>query len=371
MALKIVNNSVVEHATHLAFYENIFPQLKHLEGKGVNERFLTEGDPRSCNEIDIPRMLPIKPHYRTLGAVSNGGFKNTRNTTGGYVNDSVFYSVTLNHVFDEVVSLPYTLIASNAVDFAGAINSNITSSFAQTLNAFTWASQIYAMAQVVTADDVTVWDKTTTAAAAFTDANALLTEGDMSIGVRSVPADRRQAFISTKFNSAIKSMYSTNASDLAVQINATGFVNPYGLSEGKRVDTRTGLCGLYDGVVMTLITKAEMSDVADILGISNDTTAAKTLFDEIEGFIVYGDATIRGVAGPAIEVHDDAYAYSTKVFAPFAKFGVGVLSGKSVKVISNKAWTATDIATLKSKVSIADGLSAVGDGTNYSSQEKI
>ena len=369
MALKQINNSVVEHATHLAFYENLFPQLKHIEGKGVNERFLNPDDPTTCNSIDIPRLLPIKGHFRTLGSSNNGGFRNTRNADGGYVNDSVYYTIQLNHVFDESTSLPYSLITSNAVDFAAAVNANITSSFAQTLNAYTWATQLVQFAKDTTAvaDGVVAWTGSTTAASAFTSANALLTEGDMSIGLRSVPADRRQAFVSTKFDGALKSMYSTNASDLAVQINATGFVNPYGLTESKRVDSRTGLAGLYDGVVLTLITKAEMGDVKEYLG---NVEGVNTLIDTIEGIIVYGDATIRGVAGPHIAVNNDPYNYGSRVFAPYAKFGVGVLSGKTVKLIVSTAWTATNLTTMKG-ASLVDGVSAIGDGTNYSKQSNI
>ena len=54
MALAQVNGNVVEHASLLAFYENYFPQIKHIEGKGVSERYITDQDPKKVNEIDIP-----------------------------------------------------------------------------------------------------------------------------------------------------------------------------------------------------------------------------------------------------------------------------------------------------------------------------
>lgn len=365
MALKFLDNAVIEQATCLAFYENLFPQLKHIEGKGVNQKFLAEGDPTRANSIDIPRVLPIKPHYRTLGASNNGSWKNEENRKGGKVIESTFYTVALNHVFDEAQSLPYTLISSNAVDFSNAVNSILTDSFAQTLNAFTWASQLYKFFQDnAKVDDAVFYYSGSNASSVFTDANASLSEGDLSIGAAAIPADKRQAFISNSYNSALKSQYSTNAADLAVMINSTGFINPFSQNEDRRVDTRTGLAGIYDGVVMTTITKNEMGYVEEILG-AGDTE--KALLDAICGIIVYGDATIRGVVGPSIQVKEDPAQYATKIFTPYAKFGVGVLSGKTIKLITSTKYTDANLTTLKG-LKIADGLSSVGDGSTYSSQ---
>lgn len=147
-------------------------------------------------------------------------------------------------------------------------------------------------------------------------------------------------------------------------INSTGFINPFSQSEGKRVDTRTGLAGIYDGVVMTTITKNELGYVEEILG-AGDTE--KTLLNAICGIVVYGDATIRGVVGPSIQVKDDPTQYATKIFTPYAKFGVGVLSGKTIKLITSTKYTDANLTTLKA-LKIADGLSSVGDGSTYSTQ---
>lgn len=364
MALTIENLNIVEGLTHKAFYENLFPKLKHIDGKGVAESFLATTDPKSCNTISVPRVLPVKPNYRTLGASNNGGWKNTKNYNGGAVIESTTYDIVLNHVFDENTELPYTLVTSNAVTFNNSINSAIVDCFASTLNVFTWASQLYAFFKdnSTVADSVYTYGGSVTASSAFVDANASLSNGDLSIGALSIPFDKRQAFVSTKLNSAIKAQYATNASDLATMINATGFINPFTQTEDKRVTADTGLCGLYDGVVMTLITTPEYSMVLDCLGASGNV---KTLLANVEGFIVYGGATIRGVAGPDIEVGTDPYQHGSLVFKPYAKFGVGVLSGKTIKLITSSALTAENLATIKAGISIADGLSSVGDGSTY------
>lgn len=363
MALTIQDRNIIETATHKAFYENVFPKLKHIEGKGVVEKFLATDDPTRCNEISVPRVLPTKPNFRKLGASNNGGWLNEHNYNGGSIVESTVYNILLNYIFDETTELPYSLVTSNDVDFKNALQSSIIDCFATTINTFTWASQLSKFfADSTDTSSIYVYDGTkVTAAQAFCDANADLSNGCIEIGAFAVPYDKRQAFVSTKLNSALKSQYSTNASDLAVMINATGFVNPFTQTEGKRVDSSTGLCGLYDGVVMTLWTTAEIENVKSCLGASGTTSTA---IDKIQGMIVYGDATIRGVAGVNVEVNEDPVQYKSLIFKPYAKFGVGVLSGKSIKLIASTAITSDELTALK-KLAVADCLESDGDGESY------
>lgn len=371
MALAQLNGNVVEHASLLAFYENYFPQIKHIEGKGVTERYITDQDPKKVDSIDVPRILPMKAHARKIGGASNGGWINTRNAQGGYSPEAVFYTVALNRVFDEDVLLPYTLLTSSKLEFKTAVNKIITDSFAQTINGYTWAGQFkkFFDDNTAVADSVFVYNGTTvTACKAFQDANSKFLDGDMSIGALAIPSDEKQAFISPALNTAMKDSYATNGANLAIQINATGFLNPFTQAESTRVDTRTGLLGMYDGVVLTLFNKEERSLVYEILGLTVSDTDEKTILDKIQGMIVYAGTTVRGVAGLSLEVNKDPYNNGTYIFAPYAKFGVGVLSGKSIKMIANDTITDANLATVKAKIAIADVLSAVGDGTNYSSQ---
>jgi hypothetical protein len=371
MALAQLNGNVVEHASLLAFYENYFPQIKHIEGKGVTERYITDQDPTKVDSIDIPRLLPMKAHARKIGGASNGGWINTRNANGGYSPEAVFYTVQLNRVFDEDVLLPYTLLTSSKLEFKTSVNKVITDSFAQTINGYTWAGQFkkFFDDNAVSAGAVFTYNGTTvTACKAFQDANSTFLDGDMSIGALAISSEEKQAFISPALNTAMKDSYATNGANLAIQINATGFMNPFTQSQSARVDTRTGLLGLYDGVVLTLFNNEERKLVYEILGLTSSDTDELAILNKIQGMIVYAGTTVRGVAGLSLEVNKDPYNNSTYVFAPYAKFGVGVLSGKSIKMIANGDITDANLATVKAKIAIADVLSAVGDGTNYSTQ---
>ena len=49
-------------------------------------------------------------------------------------------------------------------------------------------------------------------------------------------------------NRIMKSQYLQNASEASARILANGFMNPFDGRESDRIDSRTGMCGMYDGV---------------------------------------------------------------------------------------------------------------------------
>ena len=371
MALVQKNGFDVEHGTSLVVYENLFPSIKHIEGKGVTSKYVN-GDVAKMDSVDVTRILPKKPNFRTIGAVSNGGFHNTNNANGGNSPESVHYTVALNHVFDEDTSVAGTQIMETQVAFKEFVNKNITDCFALTLNAFTWATQLYGYIDEADTTAQATPSGSKTAAEAFQDVVALLADGDMSIGAWNIQPQDCQAFITPTLNAALKSQYATNASEAAAQINATGFINPFNQAEGKRVDYRSGILGIYDGVLLSSINSAEMDLVCEILGLTASDTTEIALVKLIKGFVVYGGATLRGVAGPQIEVNKDPYHNGGVVFAPLAKFGVAQLSGKSVKAITSTALTAANFTTLKAKVALIDGMSSAYTGADrkFSSNSK-
>ena len=149
-----------------------------------------------------------------------------------------------------------------------------------------------------------------------------------------------------------------NASEASARILATGFMNPFSGQETARIDSRTGLCGMYDGVGLYLLnesTKAIVYIYLGVAGTSNDAdttlVACRSALDKIAGFIVYGAGTCRGIAvAPTITVSPEPYNAQMVVIAPLMKMGVDVLHGASIKVITNAALTADEVAKLVNKV---------------------
>lgn len=358
MAFVTKNGFDVEKGSSLVVFENLMPSLKHIAGKGVTENFITKDDVTKMDTIDITRILPKKINYRKLGATTNGNYLNEKNWHGGSQPQSTHYTVDLSYLFDEDSIIPYSMTTETPVQFEKIINKNITDCLAQTMNAFTWANQYKAFFDDNTAvtRNVFVYDANTTPARAFVKANAAL-QSDKSIGAFTIPVEERQAFISPDFNADLKSQYATNASEAAAQINATGYINPFTKQEGKRIDARTGVCGLYDGVVMTQMNDIEKENVYEVLGVSDNSTVCG-LLDKIAGFIVYGGATLRGFATQGVQANADPYQANSIVLKPYSKFGCATLSGKSMKVIASDTLTDENLATIKAAISIADNVSS-------------
>ena len=86
MAFVQVNDYDVEHVSNMLAYENLFPAIQHINGKGATDKWTTPKDIESVTYIDIMRVLPYAPEFRQLGAVNNGGFANSLNKEG-YKND--------------------------------------------------------------------------------------------------------------------------------------------------------------------------------------------------------------------------------------------------------------------------------------------
>jgi hypothetical protein len=368
MAFVTKNGFDVEHGSSLVVYENLFPNLKHIKGKGVTEEYVSKEDIMEVDTIDITRILPKKIHYRAIGSslnATNGKWMNKNNANGGPTPESVHYSLFVNFVYDEDTTIPFAMIHSTQVNFEQYVNKNITDCFAQTLNAFTWANQIKAFFDdnTAVAKSVFKYDANTTPAQAFQLANANL-QSDKSIGAFTIPMEERQAFIDYDLNAALKAQYATNASEAAAQINATGFMNPFTQAEGKRIDSRTGICGIYDGVLMTLVNDVERENIYEVLGVSSDATT-KAVLDKIKGFIVYGGSTLRGIAMEGISANEHPFQHGSVVLKPFNKFGVKCLSGKSIKVITNDTIADADLTTVKAALSIAVNIESATSDPDY------
>lgn len=163
-------------------------------------------------------------------------------------------------------------------------------------------------------------------------------------------------------NRIIKSQYMQNASEAAARILATGFINPFNDSESARIDTRTGLCGMYDGVDLFMfngVTRYYVYVALGLRGTANDAggnlPAVRGLLDKFTGMIVYGAGTCRGIVGPSVEANPNFY-FGGVYILPKMKVGVEVLHGATIKMIINggtelaDTWTAANIATIMNTV---------------------
>lgn len=388
MAFVTVNGFDVEHASSLLVYENFFPQIQHINGKGCIDKYTKTDDVKNVQYIDIMRVLPYAPRFRKIGSANNGAWHNKKNV-GGYGNapQSTHHTIPVDLFYDEGVQISSPQEYSNPVNLQAIILAQLVDSATLSINVITYAKQIEGffrngdnfnkslthekgavVAGDITADEIShavfaydpsaVGADTKSPTSAFVAANGELNDGIPEIGAFVVPVNARQAFITNSFNTLMKSQYAQNASDASARILATGFINPFNDQEGKRIDERTGLLGMYDGVDLFMFSKVTRQFVYVALGISGteddnagDLPAVRGLLDKMNGMIVYGAGTCRGIVGPNIQANPNPFLGGVYIL-PQMKAGVDVLHGATIKVIVNggadlaNTWKAEDIAKI-------------------------
>ena len=412
MAFVTLNGYDVEHASSMLVYENLFPEIQHIDGKGCIDKYTMPTDVESVTYIDVMRVLPYAPRFRKLGAVNNGAFHNVKNN--GYSNapQSQHYTIPVDLIYDEGVAITEAQTYANPIALKQVVLAQLVKTAGMAINIITYAKQIEGffrngdnfdkakthekgeiIAGDVLADEIAnsvyfydptaVGSQPNSPTLAFISANASLSDGIPEIGALTVPSDERQAFITPAFNVLMRTQYMQNASDVSARINSTGFINPFNNQEGNRVDSRTGMCGMYDGVDMfqfTKVTKNFVYVALGILGTDNDQAgnlpAVRGLLDKIGAILVYGAGTCRGIVGPSVMANPNVY-YGGVYILPKMKVGVEVLHGATIKLVVNagedvlSAWTSANIATIMNTLTFTpiDGnvvkgnLAGFNDGT--------
>lgn len=408
MAFQTVKGYDVEHASSLLVYENLFPEIQHINGKGVTDKYTPSNDVESVMYIDVMRVLPYAPRFRQIGGANNGAYHNAANN--GYANapQSQHYTIPVDLFYDEGVPITSPQIYANPVALKAVVLAQLVKTAGMAINIITYAKQIEGFFRngdnfdkakthskgSIVADDVKAaeiaeavygYDPAAVGAAAasptmkFISANGSLSDGIPEIGALTVPSDERQAFVSPSFNVLMKGQYMQNASEASARILATGFINPFTQSESARIDSRTGMCGMYDDVDCFMFNKVTRQFVYVALGIAGtsndaaaDLVACRASLDKIGAIIVYGAGTCRGIVGPTVEANPNTY-YGGVYILPKMKVGVECLHGATIKMVINagagatSGWSAADIAKLMNTLTFTpiDGVTIKGNVAGF------
>ena len=408
MAFQTVKGYDVEHASSLLVYENLFPEIQHIHGNGVTDKYTPSNDVESVMYIDVMRVLPYAPRFRQIGGANNGAYHNAANN--GYANapQSQHYTIPVDLFYDEGVPITSPQIYANPVALKAVVLAQLVKTAGMAINIITYAKQIEGFFRngdnfdkakthskgSIVADDVTAaeiaeavygYDPAAVGAAAasptmkFISANGSLSDGIPEIGALTVPSDERQAFVSPAFNVLMKGQYMQNASEASARILATGFINPFTQSESARIDSRTGMCGMYDDVDCFMFNKVTRQFVYVALGIAGtsndaaaDLAACRASLDKIGAIIVYGAGTCRGIVGPTVEANPNTY-YGGVYILPKMKVGVECLHGATIKMVINagagatSGWSAADIAKMMNTLTFTpiDGVTIKGNVAGF------
>ena len=143
MAFKAVNGFDVEHASSMLVYENIFPEIQHINGKGVIDKYTKTEDVEDVTYIDVMRVLPYAPRFRQLGATNNGSYHNQKNE-GGFNNapQSTKYTIPVDLIYDEGVAITSSQIYSNPIALKQVVLAQLVKTAGMSINIITYAKQI-------------------------------------------------------------------------------------------------------------------------------------------------------------------------------------------------------------------------------------
>ena len=143
MAFVTVNNYDVEHASSMLVWENLFPEIQHINGKGCIDKYTKTADVEDVTYIDVMRVLPYAPRFRQLGATNNGSFHNQKNE-GGFNNapQSTKYTIPVDLIYDEGVAITSSQIYANPVALKQVILAQLVKTAGMAINIITYAKQI-------------------------------------------------------------------------------------------------------------------------------------------------------------------------------------------------------------------------------------
>lgn len=373
-----LNNQQVARLVSKTVYENLYQDIIHKDGYGITDRFVTP-EQTSAAMIDIYVPLPINNRFRMRGAATNGLWANKDNLPGADGQRkhvlSKRFSIDILKRYDSNIA-----ISEDEVEGVGA--TTLTKSFEQickdqieqdiaiNINAYTFASQIYAFfmdsfSSTPTADQVKKAieiytysaENRTAATRAFKLSNAKVSKGDSKLYAGYYPADKRQGFLfDTTFLVDLSDTNALSASDVAVRMVAQGGLNAFTGDKKTVADFQSGYVGWLDGMPLYEV----MSQVKDAmywyLGLdASEDASAIALLEQMSAMIAPANATLRGLRPTSFKTVDDPDVQGV-IIQPKVNMGVRCLSGNSLKAVFSGAGFDTAAHALESVTTIRAAL---------------
>lgn len=390
MSLFNLTNAQVGKIVSKTVYETLVQDLFHLSGKGLSDKFIPASD-ADAGAVDIYVPKPLNNRLRQYGGETNGDWENTGNDEqslkGKHIKSKRFsvdmtkrYDQNIPITEDEVELTNSTNLTKGLVTIA---EDQVEKDIAVQLNGATLAEQVYKWLKDSFADwtepteeeiagAMKIYTATTdryAAADAFRYANDAISDGDSNLNAGFFPSDERQGFIRGQFLTDLQKSFTQNASDVVAEINATGFLNPFTQSESKRINLKTGIVGLYDGVPLTRVSGQVFSAMCYYLGVEETDKTARDILAGIVGLICPANATIRGMKPNSFKVIDYQHEQGV-VIQPKVKYGIRCLSGKALHgIVTGASWAdatkaAASVTTLAGKLKLML-VNRANDSDNY------
>lgn len=347
MVYNVLNNATQVLASK-QIKENIFLELIHRNGKGVNQ--VTE---TNASTVRLFKTKALTDSARQLGASNNGGWFDNGNVGTAEVEE---YDLNLLYVYNKPVDIPEVQQDMVGVNLFDTTTKNIGGRIATEINASTIAHQLVAkmvQEKEAYASGRTAWDGVAVVLGAtpdyyqaILDASSLLDNGDEDNGVQSFPFEEREIIIRPAYRKALMSAKGVliGGSNYAQSMIAKGSVSPedskeFGSMYVGEIDlTPVYLCPdtIWNRAGLWCTTQTTTSGTAG--AVTDGTTA---LFNSVEAIVCASSATDRGISTQDYVKVIDSPNGAGKRLQPNARWGINVAYAKGIVPILKNGTAST------------------------------
>lgn len=319
-----INDNATQVLAAKKVKENIFVDLVHKNGYGVNET-----EEINASSVRFFKTKQSNASARQLGQATNGAFFNS---SAAEIPQVTEYDLDLLYVYDQVYDLPEVQQDMVAISVFDTATKNIGGRIATEINASTIAKQLAVKYNAAAASS-----KSTAAEAwagngiildgtapdyygAIQEASTVLDDGDEANGIQAFPFEEREILMRASFR---KNLLSTKGvliggSNYAQSMLAKGAVSPEARKEFGNM-----YCGEIDMIPCYIVPSAIWKRAGAWAG-------AETAFDATQAVVLAASGTDRGISPQDYIKVIDAPNGAGKRLQPKVRWGINVCYEKAV-----------------------------------------
>lgn len=340
-----INGVSAERRISPAILKNMYQGLVEKDGRGINDKFVTEDDATSSAQVFVNRVLPVKMLAREQGANKNGA---SFSANQHFVQTETV-GIEILQVLDDPIIIPRARQDMIKVDLLAEQTKIYSDRLRTIINGATFAAKVLKTwtedaqghevntATLTTGDGKSILNQ-------FITANSLLDEGDTEHGIDLFPEDTRVCVVKPSYRAILKTsgVLILGGANYAYDIAKGGAIS----TEAKATKTEDGYIGEIDGVPVHIISNESLQHASGFLGFAENEVKASTLV----GYISSSYANARGVSTSKLTKVVDTRGGQGIELQPYCKFGVASWYAKGNVILSNEEGY-NPVKFLKGKIS--------------------
>lgn len=318
-----VNDTATQVLAASKVKENIFVDLLHKNGYGVNEE--TKVD---ASTIRFFKTKATTASARELGKATNGAFFNSKTAE---VPQVVEFDLELLYVYDQVYDLPEVQQDMVSISVFDTATKNIGGRISTEINASTIAKQLaveYNLAKASSSAAAAAWSGIAVILnadapdyyGAIQDASTMLDDGDVSNGIQAFPFEEREILMRASYR---KNLMTTKGVLVGGSNYAQSMLAKGGVSPEARKEFGNMYCGEIDLIPCYIVPSAIWTRAGEWAG-----AAAK--FADVQAMVIAASATDRGISPQSYMKVIDAPNGAGKRLQPKVRWGINVCYNKGI-----------------------------------------